>query len=475
MSIKKDWKEFTTEIFQLREGSGFSHQNWLSHFLKLLLIKYLSDMADAKSNEISEYFRQIPNAFHWNNFVKASNLGKALDEATKEIGNTNPKLKNIFGESTFHKIPERSLLAMLSKFNEIKPDKPIFTPLSNYAVIAEDAIDFAASDEKYGGEYFTPKGINKLLVKLISPKERMTMHDFACGTGGLFIECAKYLAEINEDFSTLQFFGQEINKQVYEICQINLLLHGLDNFEIENGDTLRDPKFFKENKLKHFDGVIANPPFNLNDWGYEEAKKEDRFDRFRYGLPPKKNGDFAFIQHTIATLEDTSSKAVMIVSPGVLFRAGIEQEIRKHILQSDIIEAAIGVPTNLLYNTSVPPAILVFNRKKPEDRKGKVLIIDASKEYHKIERGQNALDDENIRNIVSIYKNFKNVDNIAKVVTLKEIEANDYQLNANKFITPPRDKIDIQQEFEQLSQLELQRSQLEIKMNQCLQDLGVNL
>ena len=475
MSIKKDWKEFTTDIFQLREGSGYKHQDWLSYFLKLLLIKYLSDIADGKFNEIAKYFSQMPSEIHWNNFVKVSNLGKALDEAIKEIGNTNPKLKNIFGESTFHKIPERSLLAMLSKFNEIKPDKPIFTLLSNYAVIAENAIDFAANDEKYGGEYFTPQGTNKILVKLLSPKERMTIHDPVCGTGGLFIECARHLAEIKEDFLTLQFFGQEINKQVYEICQINLLLHGLDNFEIESGDTLRDPKFIKENKLKHFDRVIANPPFNLNDWGYEGAKKENKFDRFRYGLPPKKNGDFAFIQHIIATVEDTSGKAVMIVSPGVLFRAGIEQKIRKHIVQSDIIEAAIGVSTNLLYNTSIPPAILIFNRKKSKERKNRVLIIDASKEYQKLDRGQNALDEENVNNIASIYKNFEDVEKIAKVVTLEEIEANDYQLNANRYIEPRRDKIVIQQEFEKLSQLELQRSQLENKMNQCLQDLGINL
>jgi type I restriction enzyme M protein len=475
MSIKKDWKEFTVGIFQLREGSVCSHQDWLSYFLKLLLIKYLSDTADAKSNKIAKYFSQMPNETHWNNFVKASNLGKALDEAIKKIGNTNPKLKDVFGESTFHRIPERSLLAMLSKFNEIKLDKAIFTLSSNYAVIAEDAIDLAANDEKDGGEYFTPKGINKLLVKLLSSKERMTIHDPVCGTGGLFIECAKYLTEINEDFSTLQFFGQELNKQVYEICQINLLLHGLENFEIENGDTLRDPKFIKENKLKHFDRVIANPPFNLNDWGYGEVNKEDKFDRFRYGLPPKKNGDFAFIQHIVATLEDTSGKGVMIVSPGVLFRAGVEQEIRKRILESDIIEAAIGVSTNLLYNTSSPPAILIFNRKKRENRKGKVLIIDASKEYQKLDRGQNTLDDENVNKIALIYKNFEDVEKVAKVVTLEEMEANDYQLNANRYIKPPRNKIVIQQEFEKLSQLELQRSQLEIKMNQCLQDLGINL
>jgi type I restriction enzyme M protein len=475
MSTKKNWKEFTTEIFQQREGSGFSHQNWLSHFLKLLLIKYLSDIADTKSNEIAEYFSQMPSEVHWSNFVKVKNLGEALDKAIKEIGNTNPKLKSVFGESTFHKIPEISLLAMLSKFNEIKPDEPIFTLLSNYAVIVEDAIDFAASDEKYGGEYFTPKGINKLLVKLLSPIETMTIHDPVCGTGGLFIECAKHLTEINEDFSTLQFFGQEINKQVYEICQINLLLHGLKNFEIENGDTLRDPKFIKENKLKHFDGIIANSPFNLNDWGYEEAKKKDRFDRFRYGLPPKKNGDFAFIQHIVATLEDTSGKAVIIVSPGVLFRAGVEQEIRKRILQSDIIEAAIGVSTNLLYNTIQPPAILIFNRKKSKERKNRVLIIDASKEYQKLDRGQNALDDENVNKIALIYKNFGDVEKVAKVVTLEEIESNDYSLAANRYIKPSRDEINIQQEFEKLSQLELQRSQLENKMNQCLQDLGINL
>ena len=470
MTTQQDWGKFISDIF--RENLAFNDLDGLSHFLRLLLIKYLSDLTDTESNPISNYFSEMPSEIHWNNFVKAKYLGEELDNAVIKISESNPKLKDVFGEAKFDKIPEKNLSEILSKFKDIKIDQLAFALSSPFATVAENAIDFIARGKEFGGQY-SPKWITKLLVGLLNPQENTTIHDPVCGTGSLFIESAKFLSKSNADFSTLEFSGQEINKDVYQICQMNLLLHGLDNFEIQKGDTLRDPKFIEGKKLKNFDAVIANPPLILSDWGYEEAKL-DRFERFRYGIPPKKNGDFAFIQHIISTLKDPSGKAVILVPPGVLFRTGSsEQNIRSGIIDSGIIEAVIGLPTNLLYSTGIPTAILILNRNKIENRK--VLIIDANKEFQKLTKGTNFLDDKNIENIISLYNNFQDQEGVAKVLTIEEIASNDYQLNSNRYITTPRQVIDIKEQMEELSQMEEIRICLENKMNQCLQELGIDL
>ncbi|MFM7438544.1 MAG: N-6 DNA methylase, partial [Snowella sp.] len=231
-------------------------------------------------------------------------------------------------------------------------------------------------------------------------------------------------------------------------------------------------------KLDQFDAVVANAPFNINDWGYEEFFREDKLNRFRYGIPPRKNGDFAFIQHIIATMKPDSSKAVILVSPGVLFRSGVEQDIRAGILESDIVEAAIVLPSNLLYDTNIPLAALVLNRSKRKSRANNVLIIDASNEYKKINRRINSFDTKNIDNIIKIFNDFeeleKNKSDLAKFASLQDIgniRNNDYQLNANRYITAPMRRIDVKEKRLELYSLEIKRLQLEDKMDQILEEL----
>jgi len=473
MNINQDLKPLTKEIFQLRESSSLSTQDWLLHCLNLLFLKYISDLTDAQSNQIDKYFTQMPSNVCWDNFVKASNLGQVLDKTINQISDANPELKCILGESKFSKIPERNLNAMISEFSNSSIRKRGFDLFSSYAEIAENMIDYGADDEKFGGQNFTTKWITQLLARLIAPQENLPIHDPVCGTGGLLIECAKLVAKKNNEFPKLYLSGQEIDEKAYKICQINLLLHGLNNFKIKNGDTLRDPKFITDNRLDQFETVVANPPFNANDWGYEQISKKDEFERFRYGIPPKSNGDFAFIEHIIAILASPSGKAVILVSPGVLFRSGLEQNIRADILKSDIVEVAIGLPSSLLYNTNIPPAILILNRNK--DRKNKVLVIDASKEYHKLSKRTNCLDKENIDNIVKIFKDFDEKHGVSKIISLEEIEKNDYQLNANRYITAPRPTIDIQEKAIELIQLEWERSNLEEEMDRILRELGIDV
>ncbi|WP_055077342.1 N-6 DNA methylase [Pseudanabaena sp. 'Roaring Creek'] len=474
MNTSQDWKLLTKEIFQLRETSSLSTQDWLLHCLALLFLKYISDLTYAQSNQIDKYFTRMPSDICWDNFVKASNLGEVLDKTINQISDANPKLKCILGQSNFSKIPERILNAMISGFSNPNIGKKGFDLFSSYAEIAESLIDYGADDEKFLGQNFTTKWITQLLARLIDPQENLPIHDPVCGTGGLLIECAKLVVKKNNAVPKFYLSGQEIVEQVYKICQINLLLHGLNNFEIKNGDTLRDPKFIADNRLDQFEIVVANPPFNANDWGYEQISRKDKFERFRYGIPPKANGDFAFVQHIIASLASPFGKAVILVSPGVLFRSGLEQNIREDILKSDVVEAAIGLSSSLLYNTNISPAILILNRNKPEDRKNKVLVIDASNEYHKLNKKTNCLDKKNIDNIVKVLQDFEEKQGVSKIISLEEIKKNDYQLNANRYITAIRTAIDIQEKARELTQLEWERSDLEDKMDRILRELGID-
>ena len=478
MINEQDYLDIAWKLFDLGRGINFNNRQWLPYSLSLLFLRYIFDLSFTQSTTIPNRLEKLIGKIQWDGFTKSSNIGEALDKAVNKIIEANPDFKAILNKTEFSKIPELTLNQMISILSNPQIKDNGFGLFSHYATISESIIDFEASNQKFGGENFTPEWVTQLMARLVNPKKGMTIHDPVCGTGGLFVKCAKLLSQKDQDFSQLlHFFGQEKNDQTSKICQINLLLHGLDPFKVQTGDTLRDPKFMKSNNLEQFDIVVANPPLNISDWGYEEVDRVDKLNRFRYGIPPRKNGDFAFIQHIIATMKPDSGKAVILVSPGVLFRTGVEQDIRKGILESDIVEAAIVLPSNLLYNTNIPLAILVLNRSK-QSRKNKVLIIDASNEYKKLNRGVNSFDTKNIDDIVEIFNNFekldKNKSGLAKFASLQDIDnirKNDYQLNANRYITAPRIKIDVEEKRLELHHLEIERLHLENKMDRILEEL----
>ena len=478
MIIEKDAQDITWKLFDLGRSVSLINLEWLDHALNLLFLKYICDLSFTQSTTIPKRLDKLTGKIQWDNFVKASNLGKALDKAVETVIEADQEFKEILHKTEFSKIPERILNEMISLLSNPQIKNNGFGLLSNYAAIVESIIDAKASNQKSTGEYFTPKWITQLMARLVNPQEGMTIHDPVCGTGGLFIECAKLLLQKDQDFSQLHFFGQEIDNQASKICQINLLLHGLDNFKVQTGNTLRNPKFINSDNLDQFDAVVANPPLNISNWGYEEFHREDKFNRFRYGIPPRKNGDFAFLQHIIATMRPDSGKAIILVSPGVLFRSGVEQDIRAGIIESDIVEAAIVLPSNLLYNTHMPLAILILNRNKSKARENKVLIVDASNEYKKLNRRVNCFDAKNIDDIVEIFNDFEKLDEnklgLAKFASLQDIEnirKNDYQLNANRYITAPRTRINVKEKRIELNSLENQRLQLEDKMDRILEEL----
>lgn len=252
---------------------------------------------------------------------------------------------------------------------------------------------------------------------------------------------------------------------------MNMLFHDATGAVIKKGDTIREPKHTKGGVLETFDVVLANPPFSLKNWGMDEAKA-DAYVRFVYGIPPKSYGDLAFVEHMIASL-NSKGKMATVLPHGVLFRGSSEGKIRTAILKDDLIEAVIGLPQNIFYGTGIPAAILVINKDKSEDRKGKVLFIYASQGFVK-DGNKNKLRDEDIEKIVSTFDAFESVEKYAEVVSLEDIENNDYNLNISRYVdtTEEEEEVDIDKVIGEIRDINVRLSENEDKLNGFLRELG---
>ena len=250
---------------------------------------------------------------------------------------------------------------------------------------------FADLTNKKAGEFYTPRPVVALLVRILAPEAGDTIYDPACGTGGMLLEALHYVKEHGGDENLMlgKLYGQEKNLTTSSIARMNLFLHGAEDFHIERGDTLRQPAFYTGDSLATFDCVIANPPFSLEKWG-DDVWINDPYGRNFAGLPPAKSGDFAWVQHMIKSMARKTGRMAVVLPHGVLFRMSKEGEIRRKLLEMDLLEAVIGLGQNIFYGTGLAPCVLVFRDGKPKAHRQKVLFIDASKEF-KTGRAQNEL------------------------------------------------------------------------------------
>jgi len=252
----------------------------------------------------------------------------------------------------------------------------------------------------------------------------------------MLLEAVHHVRENHGDDRTLwgKLFGQEKNLTTSAIARMNLFLHGAADFQVVRGDTLRQPAYFSGDNLAMFDCVIANPPFSLEKWG-EEVWSSDPYGRNFAGMPPGKSGDYAWVQHMIKSMATASGRMAVVLPHGALFRMGKEGEIRRKILQMDLLDSVIGLGPNLFYGTGLAACILVFRQRKIKERKKKVLILDASREF-KSGRAQNELQPEHVERIYNWYHDYQDVEGVARVVTLDEIAANDHNLNIPRYVEP---------------------------------------
>ena len=279
------------------------------------------------------------------------------------------------------------------------------------------------------------------MVNILDPQAGESVYDPACGTGGMLLETIHHVKENGGDSRLLKIKGQEKNLTTEAIARMNLFLHGQEDFDIVRGDTLREPKFLVSDRLETFDCVIANPPFSLKEWGYD-LWSADPYGRNQYGLAPKTNGDFAWVQHMFASLNDHGRMAV-VLPHGVLFRGGAEGLIREHLLKENRIVAVVGVASNLFYGTGIPACILVLRKQRPDAHKDHVLIINAEEIFTK-GRAQNSLSETQADDIYDIYRKMRtkgpeanDIDGVARWVPHSEIEENDFNLNIARYVQKP--------------------------------------
>lgn len=409
-----------------------------------------------------------------------SDLGAAINVAFEKLEEENPKLQGVLASIDFNdreKLPDKLILRLIQHFGTLNLRNDNLTEPDMLGRAYEYLIkQFADDAGKKGGEFYTPSKVVELIVNLIKPEEGMRICDPTAGSGGMLIQSVDYIKSKGGNPRNLTLHGQERNLNTWAICKMNLLLHGLSDHRIERGDTIREPKLVEDGELILYDRVIANPPFSLSNWGREEAEV-DPYGRFRFGIPPKDKGDLGFVQHMASTLNH-NGKAGVVMPHGILFRAGAEGKIREGLLEGvygeeGLIEAVIGLPSNLFYGTSIPACIVILNRNKEEYKKGKVLFINGAQDYQE-GKNQNTLREQDIEKIVSAYDAWQDVEKYARVVSLDVIRQNDHNLNIARYIdsAEAEEEIEVEEAIAALQQLEIEREEVEVQMYGFLKELG---
>ena len=420
------------------------------YIFPLLFFKRISDVYDEEFqsafNEsegdeeyasLPEFHRfVIPKECHWNDVRETTtNVGLAVEKALRGIEQANQEfLYGIFGDAQWsnkNKLSDRLLIDLVEHFSQYNLSNSMVDPDMLGQAYEYLIKHFADLTNKKAGEFYTPRSVVHLLGLILDPHEGETIYDPACGTGGMLLECVGHLKENNEDYRTLKLFGQEKNLTSSSIARMNMFLHGIEDFSIMRGDTLRNPAFFEADRLKTFDCVIANPPFSLQDWG-EENWVNDPYGRNIAGVPPKSNGDMAWVQHMIKSMNSTGRMTV-VLPHGALFRKNAEGKIRKALNEQDLLEAVIGLGANIFYGTQLAACVLIFRQNKETAKKKKVLFIDGSDQV-RVGRAQNYLEENHVQQLFNWYSAFENVENYVKVVSLQEIAENDFNLNIPLYV-----------------------------------------
>lgn len=430
-----------------------------AYLFPLLFLKRVSDAYDEERAEalgesggdeeyadLPEQHRfQIPEGSHWSDLrERTANVGQAIQRAMREIEKANPNtLYGIFGDvqwSNKERLSDELLIDLIDHFSQLD--------LRNEAVpndVLGDAYEylikkFADLTNRKAGEFYTPRTVVELMVRMLAPKAGDTVYDPACGTGGMLLETLQQVRETGGDERLMlgHLFGQERNLTTAAIARMNLFLHGAEDFQIVRGDTLRQPAFLtREDTLATFDCVIANPPFSLKSWG-EDTWPNDPWGRNFAGTPPRKYADWAWVQHMVASMAPGSGRMAVVLPHGALFRMGAEGKIRSKVIEADLIEAVIGLGPNLFYGTSLAACIMIARRRKRDDRRERVLLVDASDLFRK-SRNKNTLEPDHVETIFHCYQRFEDEEGRSHVATLDEIGEKGDNLNLAGYVTKPDD------------------------------------
>ena len=443
---------------------------------KLLSQGFDKDYAEAEAKLPIWHRFQIPEGCFWEDIRKvAKNVGERLNESLRKIAEVNPKLQETIDRVDFNAsvvdpstgisvrlLPDHTLRQLVQHFSTYRLDSRSAPP-----DVLGDAYEylirqFALRSGKEGGEMYTPPEVREMIIGLLDPQEGESVYDPAAGSPGMLITAYYYVKRNGGDPKRLFLYGQEVNELTWRIARINIVVHGMEA-DVRLGDTLLDPKFVEDGKLMKFDVCVSNVPWNQKGYS-REMLANDPYKRFRYGLPPSSSMDWAWIQHMLASIKRAGRMGI-VLDNGALFRSGAEKQIRAGIIEEDLLEAVVGLPEKLFYNTGAPACIMIFNRNKPRERRGKVLFINATRDYEERKK-QNKLRDKDIQKAVNAYREFAEIGGYSRIVTREEIKDNDYDLNVTLYVMPIEEKeaIDIARELSELRKLERERQEVEERL-----------
>jgi type I restriction enzyme M protein len=484
-------KQFLWRSADILRGK-IDSSDYKKYIFGLLFYKRISDSWDEEYKKVLEEYHdeeiaradhnhrfQVPKDCCWEVIQKqAEGIGHKLNEIFDKLTNANsPKLDKIFDDLDFankDKFPNETLQRLLNHFSQHNfGDTYISSDLLGdaYEYLIEQ---FAADAGKKGGEFYTPREVERVIINILKPHEKDHIYDMAVGSGGFLLEAYHHLKnEAGEKKArSLYLYGQEINIGTYAIAKINMFLHGLDSADIQRGDTLADPKFLNpDGSLKTFDICVANPPYSISEWE-SEIFKHDKYGRVAgYEMPPAKKADYAFVLHMVKSMNE-NGRAGIVLPHGVLFRGGAEGRIRENLIKNDLIEAIIALPAKLFYGTGIPAAIVIFNKNKPEAHKNKILIIDAEQDYEE-GKNQNRLRKKDIEKIVSAFEGYRDIEKFARVIDIKEIEENEFNLNVRRYVEngEEEEEIDVKEVWKELDSLEKERNKVDKKVESFLKEL----
>ena len=435
-----------------------SQDSFKDYITPLLYFKRISDVYDEETQaaldesggdqEYASFPEQhrfvIPDGCHWDDVRnRTENLGSAIIGAMRMIELANPNTlfgvlsvfstanwsnKNVFSDALL-----RELIEHMSKRRLGNKDYDADIMGDAYEMLLKQ---FADLSKAKAGEFYTPRSVVRLLVRILDPHPGETVYDPACGSGGMLIEAVHNMK--NDQRCCGAIFGQEKNVTNASVAKMNLFLHGANDFNIMCGDTLNDPKILQNEHLAHFDCVIANPPFSLEDWG-AEAWKTDRFGRNIWGTPSDSCGDYAWLQHMVCSMRSLSGRMAVVLPQGVLFRDN-ESKIREQLVKSDYVEAVVTLGEKLFYGTQLSPCFLVLRNQKPSNHIGKILMVDGSK-ILTVKRAQNVLSDSDIDRLYQLYLDYSDIEDYSKVVSLAEIKDKSFDLSPNKYVDYHKEEI----------------------------------
>ena len=462
--------------------------DYKQYIFPLLFFKRISDVYDeefekalAESDGDMEYAAfaenhhfQIPEGARWQDVRETTvNIGQALQSAMRAIEQANPDtLQGIFGDASWTN-KERLSDAMLINLIEHYSQHTL-----NLANVPDDKLgnayeylikEFADDSGHTAAEFYTNRTVVKLMTMIMDPQPGESVYDPTCGSGGLLLNCALHLKDEGKEYRTLKLYGQEINLLTSAIARMNMFMHGIEEFEIVRGDTLANPGLIENGELKKFNVILANPPYSIKTWD-RQSFENDPYGRNLWGTPPQGCADYAFQQHIQKSLDLGNGRSISLWPHGILFRDA-EMQMRRKMIEEDLVECVIGLGPNLFYNSPMEACLLITKTKKDESKKGKVLIINAVKEVRQ-DKNIAFLEDNHIERIYNAYTTYKDEEGFCKVVSIEDVLKHNASLNMALYVS----NVDSSEERisldEALTNWTQSSKQLKASMEQLFKELG---